>query len=39
MYVFANPNSDIFSQKITVSTEGIEKSPYYIPELDMNPFE
>lgn len=39
MYVFANPDSDTFSQKITVSTEGIEKSPYYIPELDMNPFE
>ena len=37
MYVFANPNSGVFSQKITVSTEGIEKSPYYIPELDVNP--
>lgn len=39
MYVFSNPNSDTFSQKITVGTESIENSPYYIPERDMNPFE
>lgn len=39
MYVFANPNSDTFSQKITVGTASIEKSSHYIPELDMGLFE
>lgn len=39
MYVFSNPNSDTFSQKITIGTESIEKSPYCIPKPDMNPFE
>ena len=39
MYVFANPHSDTFSQKITVGTASIEKSSHYIPELDMGLFE
>lgn len=39
MYVFANPNLDTFSQKITIGTASIEKSSYYIPELDMGLFE
>lgn len=39
MYVFANPNLDTFSQKITIGTASIEKSPHYIPELNIYPFE